>query len=73
MNKGDMMNRIVIGANTTCGIVASFLINNLQTIQAIITFCLTTAYLIYKIKEARLDAKLKEQQVKKNEPKRKRH
>ena len=71
MNKGVTMNRITTALNTFLGVSASFIINNLQTIQAIITFILTTAYLIYKIKEARLDAKIKEQRV--NNAKRKRH
>lgn len=71
MNKGVAMNRITTALNTFFGVSASFIINNLQTIQAIITFILTTAYLIYKIKEARLDAKIKEQRV--NHAKRKRH
>lgn len=71
MNKGVAMNRITTALNTFFGVSAGFIINNLQTIQAIITFILTTAYLIYKIKEARLDAKIKEQRV--NNAKRKRH
>ncbi len=66
------MNRIATAINTFLGVSASFIIHNLQTIQAVITFILTTAYLLYKIKEAKLDAKLKEQQVNKN-AKRKRH
>lgn len=72
MNRGVAMNRITTALNTFLGVSASFIINNLQTIQAIITFILTTAYLLYKIKEARLDAKIKEQKVNKN-AKRKRH
>lgn len=71
MNKGVAMNRITTALNTFLGVSASFIINNLQTIQAIITFILTTAYLLYKIKEARLDAKIKEQRV--SNAKRKRH
>lgn len=57
------MQKIDSWITTSGGVIASFAMTHMQTIQAFITFLLTAMYLIYKIKEVKLNATLKKIEV----------
>lgn len=64
MNRGHLMNSCEVYFNSLICVIYSFIVSHIPEIQAFILFCASFVYVYYKIKVAKYEAIIKEQEAK---------
>ena len=64
MNRGHLMNSCEVYFNSLICVIYSYIVSHIPEIQAFILFCASFVYIYYKIKVAKYEAIIKEQEAK---------